>query len=99
MTPTYFKFTANELGNNIRLWRLVRNYKQEDFAAKLAITRPSLSNIETGKTDVSFSRLMAIASLLNIDVKLLFTPPNPLTIASRRAFSERLKSTDFDPFC
>lgn len=75
MPTDCLKLTATELGNNIRLWRMLKGYKQNDLAAKLAITRPSLSNIETGRTDVPLSRLMEISNVLEIDVRLLLTPP------------------------
>ena len=86
MSKDRLKLTATELGNNIRLWRILKGYKQNDLAAKLAITRPLLSNIETGRTDVPLSRLIEIAAVLDIDVMLLFTPPNPLTIISNHSF-------------
>ena len=65
--------SAIEMGNNIRKWRLVKNFKQDLFAEKLNISRVALSRIETGKTDITLSRLCEIAKILHIDVTVLFS--------------------------
>jgi len=63
---------------NIRKWRELKGIKQDSFAEELDISTVSLSKIETGKTNIPLKRLSAIASALNIDVRLLFTDPGTI---------------------
>ncbi len=67
--------SAIEVGNYIRKWRLLKDHKQELLAQKVNITRVALSNIETGKTDITLSRLCEIAKALNVDIKVFFSEP------------------------
>jgi transcriptional regulator with XRE-family HTH domain len=67
-----------EVGSNIRKLKILKNYKQPEFALKIEICPEALSKIENGKTDISLSRLCSIANALNIDIKLLFTDPSGL---------------------
>jgi len=64
--------SAIDLGINIRKWRLLKGHKQDQLARELGIKRVALSNIENGKTDITFSRLCGIAKVLEFDVKVLF---------------------------
>jgi transcriptional regulator with XRE-family HTH domain len=66
-------FSAIDVGNNIRKWRLSKNYKQGLLAQKLGISRGALSNIENGKTDITISRLCEIAELLGVDAIVFFS--------------------------
>ena len=60
------------LGKNIRMLRHQRGWSQEDVAAKLGISIPAFSKIETGITDVNLSRLEQIAKIFDLSVvKLL----------------------------
>jgi transcriptional regulator with XRE-family HTH domain len=70
--------SSKDVGNNIRKLRILKNYKQPEFASKIEICPEALSKIENGKTDISLSRLCSIANALNIDIKLLFTDPSGL---------------------
>lgn len=64
-----------DVGNNIRKWRCLKSLKQEFLAQELEISMVSVSKIETGKTDVSLTRLFAIALILDIPIQLLFSDP------------------------
>ena len=64
------------IGRNIRRNREMAEMKQEVLAQKLSITASALSQIETGKTDVSVDRIEQIATALNKSFFELITTPN-----------------------
>ncbi len=60
------------LAKNIRALRQQYGWSQGDIAAKLGISVPAFSKIETGVTDVNLSRLEQIADVFSVPlVKLL----------------------------
>ena len=64
------------IGRNIRRKRELAEMKQEVLAQKLNITASALSQIETGKTDMSVDRIEQIATALNKNFFELITTPN-----------------------
>jgi transcriptional regulator with XRE-family HTH domain len=56
-----------EAGQNIRAIRELRNYTQDYVAGQLRVSIPTYSNIETGKTEVTLSRLEQIAQIFGVD--------------------------------
>ena len=64
------------IGRNIRRNREMAEMKQEVLAQKLNITASALSQIETGKTDMSVDRIEQIATALNKSFFELITTPN-----------------------
>ncbi len=70
--------TSQEVGNNIRKWRIIRGHNQKYFSSNLDISISALCKIETGKTDINLSRLCGIAEVLHIDIKQLFIDPSTL---------------------
>jgi transcriptional regulator with XRE-family HTH domain len=67
-----------QLGNNIRKWRQLQNIKQESVADELEITKVSISKMETGKSDISITRLYELAKVLGVDVSMLLIDPRKL---------------------
>jgi transcriptional regulator with XRE-family HTH domain len=66
------------IGNNIRLWRILKGFKQIKFAKQLDISKATLSKIENDKQEVSVQRLQQMANILNIKVTQLFVNPSSL---------------------
>lgn len=56
------------IGNKIKNIRELRNYTQDHMAEKLGITQAGYSKIERGETDVAFSKLEEIASILEVSI-------------------------------
>src|SRR3989338_11657265 len=54
--------------NPIKVWREYRKMTQEDLAIKSGISKPYLSQLETGKRQGSASCLQAIAHALNVTI-------------------------------
>ena len=65
-------------GDNILLWRLHRSLSQAQLATISGIPRPNLSNIETGKRDVTLSTIRYLATALGVLPGTLVNgePPN-----------------------
>jgi len=55
-----------EAGQNIKAIRELKNYTQDYVAGQLQVSVPTYSNIETGKTEVTLSRLQQIAEVFEV---------------------------------
>ena len=64
------------IGRNIRRHREALGVRQGALAQQLKITPSALSQIETGKTDISVDRIDQIAGALNLSFYELITTPN-----------------------
>src|SRR5215831_17015436 len=56
-----------EAGQNIKTIRELKNYTQDYVAGQLQVSIPTYSNIETGKTEVTLTRLQQIAKVFEVD--------------------------------
>ena len=64
------------VGRNIRRHRESQGIRQGVLAELLKITPSALSQIETGKTDISLNRIEQIAEALKLSFYELMTTPN-----------------------
>ena len=64
------------IGRNIRRHREALGVRQGALAQQLSITPSALSQIETGKTDISVDRIEQIAEALKLSFYELMTTPN-----------------------
>ena len=69
------KEKLHSLANNIRSFRLIRNYSQDYLALKLKISQNAYSKIELGYTRVTVERLLGIAHVLEVSLMELFEQP------------------------
>ena len=60
-----------KIGRNIREQRMKKGLSQEELAEKLYVTRQTISNYETGKSNPDVEMLARIAEELDIDIQLL----------------------------
>lgn len=68
-----YKTHAREvLANNIRYYRLKRNWSQEDFADELGTTPTYISNLENAKRNMRVDYIGHIADTLGVSVEELF---------------------------
>lgn len=72
-----------DIGKNIRNARNARGMTQDDFAAKLHVTRQTVSNYEHGKTKPDIDMLVLIADVLGTDVSSVIYG-NPVLDETRR---------------
>ena len=68
------------VGKNIRNMRTKNKMTQDELAEKLFVSRQTVSNYETGKSNPDIDMLIKIAEVLNTDVNILIfgipTPPD-----------------------
>jgi transcriptional regulator with XRE-family HTH domain len=74
MTPAKFnsrqpkdKEHLKSLGLNVRKWREKKGYTQEEFASIVGFTRSYITEVETGKRNISFLNLLKILDALGVD--------------------------------
>jgi transcriptional regulator with XRE-family HTH domain len=85
------------IGRNIQRHREMAELKQDSLAKLIGITPSALSQIETGKTDISVSRIEQIAKALNKSFFDLLTSPNHIggiqndnLVSNTKIFTESL---------
>jgi transcriptional regulator with XRE-family HTH domain len=55
----------------LKLWREYRGLKQQELAGRVGISKPYLSQIETGKRQGTVETLSAIARALDVPLDIL----------------------------
>lgn len=60
------------LGKNIKQYRILRGFSQEEFAEKIDISQQTLSRIECGKNFLTAETLEKILSVLGVKINELF---------------------------
>lgn len=63
------------IGEKIRIQRQIKNYTQEYMSWALEISQAAYSKIERDETELSISRIYAIAEILEISPFTLLPPP------------------------
>lgn len=64
-----------DIGEKIRIQRVIKKYSQENMAWELGISQPAYSKIERGETELTISRIYEIAEILGISPFTLLPPP------------------------
>lgn len=62
-----------ELSNQIKVQRAIKNITQEELAAQIGVTRKTINTIETGKFVPSTILAIKMARFFEIKVEELFT--------------------------
>lgn len=92
------------IGYRIRKLREQKDYSQGNMATELGITPGAYAKIERGETDPSATRLLQIASILEVDVATFFkepgndlvhTPPNISNPISRSEFNAVIETLNY----
>ena len=60
-----------KIGRNIREQRMKKGLSQEELAERLYVTRQTISNYETGRSDPDVEMLTRLAEALDTDIQLL----------------------------
>ena len=66
-----------DIGKNIRQLRMRENMTQDELAAKLYVTRQTVSNYENGKSRPDVDMLERIAEVLHTDILTVIYGPQP----------------------
>jgi len=68
LVPSEVVYAILDGGNPVRVWREYRGYTQDELAKAAGISKPYLSQIETGKRRGTAKVLAAIAKALDLDL-------------------------------
>jgi len=68
LVPSEVAYAILDGENPIRVWREYREYSQQQLSAKAGISKPYLSQIETGKRKGTTEVLSAIAKALDLTI-------------------------------
>ena len=72
-----------ELASSLKALRKQNRMTQDDLAAKLNVTRQTVSNYENGKSEPDIEMLVRIAEVFHTDVNSLVQSPNPKSEATQ----------------
>lgn len=73
LMPSQVVYTLLDGENPIRIWREYRGLTQQQLADKAAISKPYLSQLESGKRNGTTEVLQAIAQALNLSLEDVVT--------------------------
>ena len=76
MTPTA-RSLAEHIGAKVRLLRSRRGWSQTHLAAKVGLSRCSITNLEAGRQRLPLTRFLALARALDVDPGLLLPADKP----------------------
>jgi len=62
----------NELKNRLKVLRAERDWRQQDLAQRLEVSRQSVNAIETGKYDPSLPLAFRIADVFDLPIEQIF---------------------------
>lgn len=85
----------NVIAERIRIYRTARGFSQENIANELNISPGAYSNIERGVTDITVTRLLEIAAILDVDIYDLMSPDAKF-IADRSSAADYVKEARFE---
>src|SRR5207302_9509186 len=78
------------IGRNLRVFRELAGFSQEDFAEKIGLSRPTLSAIENGHSSIDSAMLVVAARLMARQVSEFFEEtPEKLKLLYRAATDAR----------
>jgi len=63
------KLYLQKFANNLKKIRKSKNIVQDDFLNVIGISRSTIAMVETGKTDITLSKLKIIADILGVKPK------------------------------
>lgn len=63
---------AKQIGKRVKVLRQSKQWYQEDLAEKIGITQAHLSNIETGKVNITLEKLLLLHDVLGVPMAEFF---------------------------
>lgn len=80
------------LGNKIREFRKKQKLTQEQLAEKIGIETNTLSNIETGKSFMSFKVFQKLPEILDVQPYEFFIYDENITIEHKKELAAKIKN-------
>lgn len=82
------------LGGKIKYYRKLKGLTQEQLAEKIGIETNTLSNIETGKSFMSFKLFQKLPDILDVQPYEFFIYPEYMTSAYKEELIEKIKKIE-----
>lgn len=71
MTKQQKTYDTIEVGKRIQQLRKARSLKQDDLMKVLNLSRPAISNIETGRRNINLHQIKALADYFGVSIEVL----------------------------
>jgi transcriptional regulator with XRE-family HTH domain len=71
MTKQQKTYNTIEVGKRIKELRKARSLKQDDLMEVLNLSRPAISNIETGRRNINLHQIKALADFFGVSIEVL----------------------------
>jgi transcriptional regulator with XRE-family HTH domain len=72
VTKLHQSFDTKEVGRRIKQLRRARSLKQDDLSEVLGgLSRPQISNIETGRRNINIHQIKALADFFGVSIETL----------------------------
>lgn len=71
MTKLKKTYDTIEVGKRIKKIRKSKNLKQDDLMEVLNLSRPAISNIETGRRNINLHQIKALADFFGVSIDVL----------------------------
>ncbi|UAY53262.1 helix-turn-helix domain-containing protein [Ferruginibacter albus] len=84
------KIFLEKVSSNIEHIRLLQKKTIKEMAVQLQLTNSGYRNLERGITDISISKLCQIATVLNVEINVLFNIDNPFHLRYNNSNSEEI---------
>jgi len=82
MAPSKLHSRLDQLGPTLREVRIGLGMRQAETAVKANLSRPQLSNIESGKSTISLPALERVANALGVTISFELVPGQDIAVAS-----------------
>lgn len=67
-TEVIFLINSKRIGRQLRDLRISRGWKQKELADMVGLSRPAMSNIESGKRSLTLNTLKRFCEVFNVDI-------------------------------
>ncbi len=85
-TPFATQQAANEIGENLRSWRIMLNLTAEQVAQRAGVARSTIGRLERGEPTVGFEVVLNVARALGVlDALVASTDPYQTALGRARA--------------
>lgn len=78
MTKIQKTYDTREVGRRIKQIRKSRSLKQDDLCEVLNLSRPAISNIESGRRNINLHQIKALADFFSVSIETLGIKSNQI---------------------
>ena len=94
MTKLQKSFDTVEVGKRIKQLRKARSLKQDDLMQVLNLSRPAISNIETGRRNLNLHQIKALADFFGVSIEALGLKTDEVEVNDLLARAKVIFETD-----